>query len=103
MDDAVDIEDLKAAMKDPIQRVFAVDHDFYCISRHRDEAYDNEFKTGVEYYLDGDWPLAKLHFQMCEEKMDIKKEVSFTHDGPLKRLMNMIEIAKLSPEDWNHT
>lgn len=70
LDDALmDMDDIKAASKDPIQKVFAMDHDFVCISKQTDESYEDEFKRGLDFYMTGDWHPAKNAFQFCETKM----------------------------------
>ena len=96
------MEEIKAAKKDPITKVFVMDHDFVCISRQKLEEYDSYFSRGLDFYLTGDCHPARVAFQGCERKIDLG-EVPFKHDGPLKRLCQMIDDSKmLSPDDWSH-
>lgn len=55
-EEMVDMEELRQASKDPIQKVFVMDHDFVCLQKRRNEEYDSEFARGVDYYLHADWP-----------------------------------------------
>lgn len=99
----MDLEDIKAASKDPIQKVFAMDHDFVCISKQADkEGYDQEFMRGLDFYFTGDWHPAKNCFMFCLVKIEMS-EVLFKHDGPLNRLIALIDRHKMfAPEDWIH-
>ena len=95
----IDHEELRIANKDPIAKVFIMDHDFVCLSKQRDEQYDSEFSRGIEHYIQGDWHPAKMCFDLCEKKI-LEGEVNFK-DGPLKRVMSILENSKcILPEDW---
>ena len=79
-----------------------MDHDFVCLSKQLDEEYDAEFSRGLEYYLAGEWNLARHAFAQCEDKINTE-QVQFKHDGPLKRFLGMIDKAKMyPPDDWVH-
>ena len=100
--EAVDLEEIREASKDPVQKIFVMDHDFVCLAKQRDEIYDTEFQRGLEDYLSGDWINARNSFVLCQERIDMG-EVHFRHDGAMQRLAHIIERAKMiSPDDWVH-
>lgn len=75
-----------------------MDHDFVCISKHRNEEAFAFFFRGLESYIDGDWVFAQSSFLSAMEKQS-----STFKDGPLEYMIKLMEKSKaVPPEDWDN-
>lgn len=75
-----------------IEKMYSIDHDFYCISKQRDNEFEQSFNAGLRGYIDGDWQFAASSFAECKEKLS-------GTDGPLEHLIKIIEKGKGQPPD----
>jgi len=85
-----------------IQKVFVMDHDFFCIGKHTDSEYDQHFSKGLDAYLSGEWVKAHESLKVCEEKQMTHKTNERTwEDGPLLRLLSILTRSnRFCPDDW---
>uniref|UniRef100_A0A7S3IIS4 Uncharacterized protein n=1 Tax=Strombidium inclinatum TaxID=197538 RepID=A0A7S3IIS4_9SPIT len=79
-----------------IEKVYTMDHDFVCISKQRNDEFENLYAKGLESYINGDWIGAQMAFTMCGDKVD-----KLIGDGPLNHMRDLMEKSKaMPPDDW---
>ena len=62
----------------------------------RNEEFEDMYRRGLDYYIEGDWMNAQTQWQTCSEITGMK------HDGPLRHMLEVIDKAKVqAPEGWN--
>ena len=78
-----------------IQMVYNMDHDFVSVQMKRNEEFEDMYRRGLEYYIDGDWMNAQTQWQTCSEITGMK------NDGPLRHMLEVIDKGKVqAPEGW---
>jgi hypothetical protein len=45
-----------------IQMVYNMDHDFVSVQMKRNEEFEDMYRRGLEYYIDGDWMNAQTQW-----------------------------------------
>ena len=59
-EDPLEAEKLKNMSE--IQMVYNMDHDFVSVQMKRNEEFEDMYRRGLEYYIDGDWMNAQTQW-----------------------------------------
>lgn len=79
--------------------VFEKDYDLVTLRKHLTPQFLTEFKTGVDTYLQGDWPEARKHLEKANELM--AQVPSKSGDGPSLTLLRYMEAyGWQAPSSW---
>ena len=82
-----------------LMEVFEKDYDLVTLRKHITAEFNQEFKTGVDTYLQGDWTVARKHLEKANEMM--AQVPSKAGDGPSLTLLRYMEAhGWQAPNSW---
>ena len=82
-----------------LHEVFEKDYDLVTLRKHITPEFLNEFKQGVDTYLQGDWTAARKYLEKASELMS--QVPSKTGDGPSLTLLRYMEAhGWQAPSSW---